>query len=897
MTKNVKQRGAKERKLLALIAAGSALFSGMGEAARYPYGVPRLEACIADGKLWYNDNNLNAKTLAILSDHRTETIGISQALYRSGNGVYTPQDMAWGADGNLYGVNQVGTLFTIDENTGKGEAVGAPGILARYTGLRMHNGLSGLPDGRLLVSGQDLYNRANSKTSKIYAVTLTGGNVTAREWFDVSRVTGFPVNGTGDSVVHRDEMAGGREPAVYSIVHSASGADNFFLVRIPIDINTFEPTGQASFQKIEGAQYGYGLASLGGKLYMMRADFDGRPSSHGNVYELKFSVDSNGLQRVRAVQLSDRFISATGAVTTFSSLTARPEPWGGFCKPLSNPQIVITKTNNKDTVVAGETVKYNFTIQNIGKAATNGTIAVKELFGQGLAFESAEIAPSDGTISGGQRGQGGLQEFSINLNSPIGQNERRFFSISVKVDPLARGTVVNRATVGGGGTPPPEDPATANCATVSAGEMKACTIDTDTVKAPALSVTKTNNVTAVVSGGTTTYTITITNTGDAPTSGAIQVNELLGNGLSWQTVTIPANQGTISGQVAGRSAQNLTVNPAAPLQPQDTLTLNVVANVTAADGSSVKNRVTVGGGGTPVAPNPSLIGDQQCTVTCAEDIDSVETPKLAALAITKTVNPEYIMVDSPVTEALNTAQSPIVANRLTGNGVLTYIISVANTGNGDATNVVVSDNLPAGLTFTSATLSSGVGVRPASVNNQGRGQNLSFNVGTIPAGGVATIAVKATVSLPDNTNLSSILNTASANATGLPQVNSVQARTEVVYSKLSKKFRHAGTNKVFLNPQGKEPKYVTTELNGSVGDYVEYCLVYNNFGSTAIKEYTIEDRLDPHLKFVDDVQSIRSTPDAPSPRVQGQKVNYFFTKPLPAGAKGQVCFFAQIVNE
>lgn len=887
MTKNVKQRGAKGRKLLALMAAGSALFSGMGQAAQYPYGVPRPEACVADGKLWYNDTH-SLRTLSILTNHRTETIGKELAMYydesgRPTNSDLVPWDIAWGADGNLYGVSQQGVLFNINPTTGA-----TTRLSQLNTGIRAHNGLSGLPDGRLLVTGQTGYNTPDAITSKIYAVTVnTGGGTTVREWFDARRLTGFNVNGTGDSVVHRG--------AVYSIMHGAKGANDFYLIRIPINMATSEPNGQASFQKIEGAQYGYGLASLNGELYMVRADFTNQFTSYAKVYKLDFEVSNGELKSASARPLSDEYSTRNNGRTVYG-LTARPEPWGGFCPSPAEPELVISKTNYKDAVVAGDTVKYNFTIQNIGKAATNGPIAVKELFGPGMTFESTEIAPGDGTISGGQRGQGGLQEFSINLNRPLGENERRFFSISVKIDPLARGTVVNKATVGGGGAPPPEDPATANCATVSSGEMKACTIDTDTVKAPALSVTKTNNVTAVTSGGTTTYTITITNTGDAPTSGPIQVNELLGDGLGWQTVTIPANQGSISGQVAGRSAQNLTVNPAAPLQPQGTLTLNVVANVTAAGGSSVKNRVTVGGGGTPVAPNPSLIGDQQCTVTCAEDTDTVETPKLAALSIAKTVNPEYILVNSPVTEALNTSKSPIVASRLTENGVLTYIISVANTGNGDATNVVVTDNLPAGLTFGSATLSSGVGVHPAPLNNRGRGQNLSFNVGTIPAGGVATIAVKATVSLPDNTNLSSIVNTASANATGLSQVNSAPARTEVVYSKLSKKFRHAGKDEQLLNPQGAAPQYVTTELKGSVGDYVEYCLVYNNFGSTAIKEYTIEDRLDPHLKFVK-VDSIRSTPGTPRVVVQGQRLNYFFTEPLPAGANGQVCFFTQIVNE
>ena len=69
-------------------------------------------------------------------------------------------------------------------------------------------------------------------------------------------------------------------------------------------------------------------------------------------------------------------------------------------------------------------------------------------------------------------------------------------------------------------------------------------------------------------------------------------------------------------------------------------------------------------------------------------------------------------------------------------GTLTYTMTLANTGTGDATGVVAQDALPAGTGFVSAD-TDGFGTFDAATG--------AWNIGTIAAGTTATLTVTATV--------------------------------------------------------------------------------------------------------------------------------------------------------
>jgi uncharacterized repeat protein (TIGR01451 family) len=70
------------------------------------------------------------------------------------------------------------------------------------------------------------------------------------------------------------------------------------------------------------------------------------------------------------------------------------------------------------------------------------------------------------------------------------------------------------------------------------------------------------------------------------------------------------------------------------------------------------------------------------------------------------------------------------------NGSVTYTLTIANPGGAAAANVALTDPLPAGTTFVSCTPTQGTCSGGATVNG---------NLGTIPAGGSATVTIQITV--------------------------------------------------------------------------------------------------------------------------------------------------------
>jgi uncharacterized repeat protein (TIGR01451 family) len=70
------------------------------------------------------------------------------------------------------------------------------------------------------------------------------------------------------------------------------------------------------------------------------------------------------------------------------------------------------------------------------------------------------------------------------------------------------------------------------------------------------------------------------------------------------------------------------------------------------------------------------------------------------------------------------------------NGSVTYTLTINNPGGAAAANVALTDPLPAGTTFVSCTPTQGTCSGGATVNG---------SLGTIPAGGTATVTIQITV--------------------------------------------------------------------------------------------------------------------------------------------------------
>lgn len=129
-----------------------------------------------------------------------------------------------------------------------------------------------------------------------------------------------------------------------------------------------------------------------------------------------------------------------------------------------------------------------------------------------------------------------------------------------------------------------------------------------------------------------------------------------------------------------------------------------------------------------------------------------------------------IPVVKPAISIAKTASAATVAP----NAKLDYTLTVSNNSKADATNVIVRDTMPAGVTVNSATLAlNGAAAQPIT-NFQQLFTKDGINIGTVKAGQKAVIVVKATVNA-DATGKEcsvSLLNTAYTSATGIPESSS-----------------------------------------------------------------------------------------------------------------------------
>ena len=251
-------------------------------------------------------------------------------------------------------------------------------------------------------------------------------------------------------------------------------------------------------------------------------------------------------------------------------------------------------------------------------------------------------------------------------------------------------------------TAPPTPQTVTNTAVVSANEPDSdgsdntSLEDTDVINPPPadLQLTKTASPAPVVAGDPLTYELTVTNLGPGPAT-LVELTDTLPAGVTYQSATPSGGScsqagGVVTcdfGTIANGASDNVTIVVTAPA------TAGVITNTA----SVTTGRID------PNSANDSASADTTVTI-----------PGEADLALTQSDSPDPVLV----------------------NQTLSYSLLVDNLGPDEATAVVMTDTLPATVTFQSVITSQG--------SCSEAGGTVTCNLGTIASGNDATIDILVT---------------------------------------------------------------------------------------------------------------------------------------------------------
>lgn len=546
----------------------------------------------------------------------------------------------------------------------------------------------------------------------------------------------------------------------------------------------------------------------------------------------------------------------------------------------ADTDLSITKADSLDPVDAGAPLSYTLDVTNQGPADASN-VSVVDTLPAGVTFQSASgpgwtCSEAAGTVTCD------LAALSFGETSTV--------TIQV-LAPATAGTFSNSVTVAA-------DEADSDPSDNTATE------DTSVVGSADLAITKSDSPDPVTVGASLTYTLDVTNAGPS-TASSVQVTDpipvgttfvsatpsagscgfaggivtcdlgTVANGGAESVVVVvtpqPGSEGTILNvatvssavpdpdSVNNTASESTTINPSAGLSVtkidvadpvtigDDILYSIVVSNAGLSTATSVVLTDTLPAGATFVSATPTQgscpapaggiltcnLGDLPAASTATVGVvitpvaTGTHTNSVSVVSPTPDPNPgdnaavETTEVETAADLRVSKSDSP---DPVLVGSTLTYTITVANLGPSTATNVVVTDELPATVTFVSATPSQGS-------CNPLAGSTLTCDLGSILDGGNATVSVDVTP-----TAVGIILNTASAvsdDPDPTPGNNSAEtttvspvATTDLVVTKLDD-----------VDPVG-------------VGEQVAYTINVTNVSAVDATGVDLEDTLPPFMTFV-----------------------------------------------
>jgi uncharacterized repeat protein (TIGR01451 family) len=291
-----------------------------------------------------------------------------------------------------------------------------------------------------------------------------------------------------------------------------------------------------------------------------------------------------------------------------------------------------------------------------------------------------DALPAGVTYASATSSQGTVSQAAGTVTVNVGNladNATATATILVTMNPGARGTITNTAVISGN----QPDPNMAN---------NTYSVTTQVNPQTDLAIVKTATPNPVIAGNALTYSLTASNLGPSNATG-VTITDTLPAGVTCTSVT--TSVGTVS-----RASGTVTIN-VGPLATGGLATATILVMVNPSIRGTITNTAVIVGN----EPDPNLANNTSIVTT--------QVNAQADLAIVKSATPNPVFAGS----------------------ALTYTLSASNLGPSNATGVTITDALPAGVSYTSATSSEGT-VSQA-------GGTVTVNVGPLASGAAATATV------------------------------------------------------------------------------------------------------------------------------------------------------------
>ncbi|WP_035693776.1 choice-of-anchor L domain-containing protein, partial [Flavobacterium soli] len=343
------------------------------------------------------------------------------------------------------------------------------------------------------------------------------------------------------------------------------------------------------------------------------------------------------------VEIPSNYLGNLKSETVISGPTFDPYPTCSNCIDIDTPgatanaNVAVTITDGQSSYVANQTLTYTATVTNNGPTAASNVHVVVPIPNGITNFSWTGNNGSSGTNTG-------LNNTIVSL--PNGQSV--VYTIVLQIPAGFTGNLVNQISA----TSATNDPVLTNNTAIDT--------DTPATSGADIKITNTNNTNFFIPGADSVYTITVTNEGPQ-TAYNVKVNNPLPTGVT-------AVSWTDGGTQNGLTAMTTANNNIAQLNVGESYVYTVTMTIAAGQTANIVN-VATALAQTPADPNqPNQSTDTD--VLGQSDISVTNT----------TTESAYILGDDII-----------------------YTVTVTNNGPREATNVVVENLIPAGITAFSWT--------------------------------------------------------------------------------------------------------------------------------------------------------------------------------------------------